>query len=253
MRILFIGDVYMEQGRIAFEKYFPQVKDQYKPQFVILNGENIANGNGVSEEIYKYLMTMGINVITLGNHAFSRKDAATVLEYPNITRPANYGKGAKGKEYVTMNFNGKTITVINLLGRVFMGDQIDNPFTKMDELLSKIQSDYIIVDFHAEATSEKTAMATYLDGRIDALLGTHTHVPTADACIMPKGMMYITDVGMTGVRFGVIGGSSEQAIRKFLTGVPERTVPETKGPLQFNAVFLDLANRKIEKITIFES
>lgn len=253
MRILFIGDVYMEQGRKALERYYQQVKDQYKPQFVILNGENIANGNGVTEEIYKYLMTLGVNVITLGNHAFSRKDAASVLEYPNIIRPANYGKGAKGKEYITLNFNGKTITVINLLGRVFMGDQIDNPFAKMDEILSQIQSDYIVVDFHAEATSEKTAMALYLDGRVDAMVGTHTHVPTADAQILPNGLLYITDVGMTGVRFGVIGGSKEQAIRKFLTGVPERTVPETNGPLQFNAVMLDLANKKIEKITIFES
>jgi hypothetical protein len=252
MRILFIGDVYMEPGRLALEKYYARVKDNYKPQFIILNGENIANGNGVSEAIYKDLMTIGVNVITLGNHAFSRKDASSVLMYPNIIRPANYGKGAIGKEYVTLNFNGKTITVINLLGRVFMGDQIDNPFSKMDELLSKITSDYIIVDFHAEATSEKTAMAHYLDGRVDALIGTHTHVPTADACILPKGTMYITDVGMTGVRFGVIGGSTEQAVRKFLTGVPERTVPETQGPLQFNAVFLDLANKKIEKITLYE-
>lgn len=176
-----------------------------------------------------------------------------MLEYPNIIRPANYGKGAKGKEYITLNFNGKTITVINLLGRVFMGDQIDNPFAKMDEILNQIQSDYIVVDFHAEATSEKTAMALYLDGRVDAMVGTHTHVPTADAQILPNGLLYITDVGMTGVRFGVIGGSKEQAIRKFLTGVPERTIPETNGPLQFNAVMLDLANKKIEKITIFES
>jgi 2',3'-cyclic-nucleotide 2'-phosphodiesterase len=252
MRILFIGDVYMEPGRLALAKFYNRVKDDYKPQFVILNGENIANGNGVSEAIYKDLMSMGVNVITLGNHAFSRKDAKEVLDLPNIIRPANYGKGTHGKEYITLNYNGKTINVVNLLGRVFMGDQIDNPFIKMDEILGKVNSDYVVVDFHAEATSEKTAMANYLDGRINALIGTHTHVPTADACIMPKGMMYLTDVGMTGVRFGVIGGSSEQAIRKFITGVPERVVPETSGPLQFNAVFMDLANKKIEKITIYE-
>lgn len=252
MRLLFIGDVYMEQGQKALQTYFYRVKDQYKPQFIILNGENIANGNGVSESIYKELMTMGIHVITLGNHAYSRKDAATVLSFPNIIRPANYGDGAKGKGYVTMNFNGKSITVINLLGRVFMGDQTDNPFTKMDAILKEINSDYIVVDFHAEATSEKTAMAAYLDGRVDALIGTHTHVPTADACVLPKGTLYLTDVGMTGVRFGVIGGQSQQAIRKFLTGVPERVVPETEGPLQFNAVYLDLAQKKIEKITLYE-
>ncbi len=252
MRILFIGDVYMDKGQEALNKYFYKVKEDYKPQFIILNGENIANGNGVSEAIYKELMTMGVNVITLGNHAFSRKDASEVLALPNIIRPANYGPGTKGKDYLTLNFNGKTITVINLLGRVFMGDQIDNPFLKMDELLTKIKSDYIIVDFHAEATSEKTAMACYLDGRVSALIGTHTHVPTSDASVLPKGTLYLTDVGMTGVRYGVIGGSAEQAIRKFITGVPERTVPEAKGPLQFNAVFLDLQAKKIEKITIYE-
>ncbi|MDD3126413.1 MAG: TIGR00282 family metallophosphoesterase [Candidatus Izemoplasmatales bacterium] len=252
MRILFIGDVYMEQGRKALVKYFETVKTNTKPNIIILNAENIADGHGITQEIYKQLMGMGINVLTLGNHAYTRRDCASVLELPNIARPANYGIGAKGKEYITLNYNGKTITIINLLGRVFMRDQIDNPFTKMDQLLEMVKSDYYIVDFHAEATSEKYAMANYLDGRVNALLGTHTHVPTADACVFPKGMLYISDVGMTGIKYGIIGGEIQQGIRKFLTGVPERVIPETTGLLQFNAVILDLDQKKIETINIFE-
>jgi hypothetical protein len=252
MKILFIGDVYMDQGRIAFEKYFNQVKNDYKPNIIIVNGENMASGNGLTEAIYKDLMTKGVHAITLGNHAFSRKDASSVLDYPNVCRPANYGPGTPGKEYVTINYNGQTITIINLLGRVFMRDQIDNPFTKMDELLSKIKSDYIIVDFHAEATSEKYALINYLDGRVNAVLGTHTHVPTADNIIFPKKTMYISDVGMTGVKYGIIGGEIKQGIRKFISGVSERTNPELSGPYQFNAVLLDFDKMKIERINIFE-
>lgn len=252
MRILFIGDVFMEPGRKALKKYFDRVKADYKPQIIVLNAENIATGNGISQEIYKELMEMGVHALTLGNHAYTRKDCGEVLELPNIARPANYGVGAKGKEMITLNFNGQKVTIINLLGRVFMRDQIDNPFTKIDELLAGIQSDYILVDFHAEATSEKYAMANYLDGRVNALVGTHTHVPTADACVFPKGMLYITDVGMTGVKYGIIGGEIKQGIRKFLTGVPERVNPELTGLLQFNAVLLDLDQKKIEAIHLFE-
>jgi len=252
MRILFIGDVYMEPGRTALAKYLETVKRQYKPQFIIVNGENIADGNGITEAIYKDLMAMGVHAVTLGNHAYTKKEALSLLETGNICRPANYGPGAKGKECLTVNFNGKKITVINLLGRVFMRDQIDNPFTKADQLLSNLDSDYVVIDFHAEATSEKTAMIQYLDGRVDAVVGTHTHVPTADACVYPKGTLYVTDVGMTGVRYGVIGGEVRQGIRKFLSGVPETVVPERFGPLQFNAVFLDLERRTIESVRIAE-
>lgn len=252
MKVLFVGDVYMEKGREAFEKYYPRVKEEYKPNIVIVNGENIANGNGLTEKIYKDLMVRGVHGITLGNHAFSQKNASEVLSYPNVCRPANYGKGTIGNEYITIRYNNETVTVINLLGRVFMRDQIDNPFTKMDELLEEIKSDYVIVDIHAEATSEKYALANYLDGRVDALVGTHTHVPTADNTRFPNGMLYISDVGMTGVNYSIIGGEIKQGIRKFLSGVPERVLPEKNGPLQFNAVLLDFDAKKIERINIFE-
>jgi metallophosphoesterase (TIGR00282 family) len=252
LKILFIGDIYNELGQKSFDKYFAQVKNQYKPNFIIVNGENIEKTNGLSEKIYKEYLSLGVNVFTLGNHAFSRKDFQEVLDLPYVVRPANYGKNTPGKEFVEIKYNDKKIAIVNLIGRVFMHDQTDNPFTKIDELLEKISSDYIIVDFHAEATSEKYAMAYYLDGRVDAVIGTHTHVPTADNIILPKGTLYISDVGMTGAKYGIIGGSVEQGIRKFITGMPERVKPETESILQFNAVLLDLYNRKIERINIFE-
>ncbi|MBN2540340.1 MAG: YmdB family metallophosphoesterase [Bacilli bacterium] len=252
MKVLFIGDVYMEQGRKAFDKYFDSVKAEYKPQFIIVNGENIADGNGLSESIYKDYLKRGVNVFTLGNHTFSRKDYPTVLAFPYVARPANYGPGTVGNEYVTYKYNDKTIVVVNLLGRIFMRDPIESPFLKMDALLKEIKADYIIVDIHAEATSEKLTLAHYLDGRVDAVIGTHTHVPTADDMILPKGTLYLSDIGMTGVKYGIIGGEVDQGIRKFITGVPERVRPEISGPLQFNAVFLDLERRMIKRINIRE-
>lgn len=252
MKVLFIGDVYMEQGRKAFDKYFASIKQEYKPHIIIVNGENISDTNGLSEEIYKDYLKRGVNVFTLGNHAFSRRDYPEVLALPYVARPANYGPGTLGNEYVEYNYNGTKIVVINLLGRIFMRDPIDNPFTKMDELLEKITADHIIVDFHAEATSEKIALAHYVDGRVDAVVGTHTHVPTADEMVLPRGTMYQTDVGMSGVKYGIIGGELDQGIRKFVSGVPERVRPEKSGLLQFNAVLLDLDNKKITRINIKE-
>jgi 2',3'-cyclic-nucleotide 2'-phosphodiesterase len=252
MKILFVGDVFMELGQLAFSKYFQQVKQDYKPNFVIVNGENIEKGNGLSLKTYKDYLSQGVNVFTMGNHAFSRNDYKEVLDLPYVVRPANYGKNTAGKPYVIVKYNDKLIAVVNLIGRIFMHDPTDNPFTKMDELLEEINADYIVVDFHAEATSEKYAMAYYLDGRVDAIIGTHTHVPTADNIILPKGTLYISDVGMTGAKHGIIGGNVEQGIRKFISGVPERVKPQEESILQFNAVFLDLENKKIERINIFE-
>lgn len=252
MKVLFIGDVYMERGRDAFERYFDQVKREYKPQIVIVNGENIADGNGLSETIYKDYLKKGVNIFTMGNHTFTRKDYPIVLNFPYVARPANYGPGTAGNEYVLYQYNDKIIAVINLLGRIFMHDPIENPFLVADRLLKEIKADYIIIDFHAEATSEKLALAHYLDGRVDAVLGTHTHVPTADNMVLPKKTLYITDIGMTGIKYGIIGGNIKQAIRKFISGVPERVRPEKEGKLQFNAVIMDLDLKTIKRINIIE-
>lgn len=252
MKVLFIGDIYMAEGRKAFDRYYDQVKQDQKPQLVIVNGENIADGNGLSETIYKDYLKRGVNIFTLGNHTFTRKDYPDVLALPYVARPANYGPGTPGNDYVLYKYNDKTVAVINLLGRIFMRDPIDNPLTKADQLLATIKADYIIVDFHAEATSEKLALAHHLDGRVDAIVGTHTHVPTADEMRLPGGTLYITDVGMTGVKYGIIGGEVAQGIRKFIRGVPERVKPETSGLLQFNAVIMDLDQKTIQRINIRE-
>lgn len=252
MKVLFIGDVYMEKGMESLKKYLPQIKRDYKPNLIICNAENIAKGNGLTKDIYKQLMGMGIHAVTLGNHTFSKREIVEFFDLPNIARPANYGNYDKGNKYITINYNSKKVTIINLLGRVFMRDLVECPFKTMDDLLKNIKSDYIIVDFHAEATSEKYALANYLDGRVNALVGTHTHVPTADNITFPKGMMYISDIGMTGVKYGIIGGEIAQGINKFLTGIPEAVRPQMTGPLQFNAVLMDFNLNKIEKINIFE-
>jgi metallophosphoesterase (TIGR00282 family) len=174
------------------------------------------------------------------------------MEDANIVRPANYHKDVPGKGVQILRFNDKTLAVVNMMGRIFMGDPLDNPFSKMDELLEDIEADYIVVDFHAEATSEKLAFGHYLDGRVDAVVGTHTHVPTADAMVLPNKTLYISDIGMTGAKFGILGGDKETILRKFTTGMPSRIKEDTSKTLQFNAVLLDLENHKIEAIQIHE-
>lgn len=252
MRILFIGDVFGTLGLKALDKYLPKLKEEHKPHLIFLNGENIDKGFGISEKIYKDLMKQGIRLITMGNHTFRNKQLFDFIEDSNIIRPANYDESVPGNGYKTIKFNDETITVVNLMGRVFMGDPLDNPFKVMDQLLDHISSDYVLVDFHAEATSEKIALAHYLDGRVTAVVGTHTHVPTADAFKLPKGTLYITDIGMTGAKYGVLGAEKDTQIKKFVTGLRGRVVEETNGPLQLNAVLIDTIQNQIKSINIYE-
>lgn len=252
MKVLFIGDVFGTRGLEALNKYLPQVKNEYRPNLIFLNGENIDKGFGISEEIYKELMTLGISVITMGNHTFSKRELLDFIDDSKIIRPANHHELIPGKGFITFNYNGKTVTVINLMGRIFMGDPLDNPFKKADEILSQITSDYIFVDFHAEATSEKIAMAHYLDGRVTAVVGTHTHVPTADAMVFPNQTMYITDVGMTGSKFGILGADKDIILDKFVRGMPQRIKEDLSEKLQFNAVVIDTDLKKINAINIYE-
>jgi metallophosphoesterase (TIGR00282 family) len=252
MRVLFIGDVFGTLGQKALEKYLPGLKKEYKPQVIFLNGENIDKGFGITESIYKNLMKQGVSVITMGNHTFRNKKIFDFIEDSNIIRPANYDDSVPGKGYITIKFNNEEVTVINLMGRVFMGDPLDNPFKKIDQVLDHISSDYIFVDFHAEATSEKIAFAHHVDGRVTAVVGTHTHVPTADAMILPKGTMYITDIGMTGAKYGVLGAKADNQVSKFITGLRGRVIEETEGPLQLNAVIIDTINNQIKQINIYE-
>lgn len=252
MKVLFIGDVFGTRGMEALNKYLPEIKKEHKPNLIFLNGENIDRGFGISEKLYKELMIMGINVVTLGNHSFSKKELVDFIEDSNIIRPANYNDSVPGKGYITVKYNDKTVTVINLMGRIFMGDPLDNPFKKADEILESINSDFIFVDFHAEATSEKIAMAHYLDGRVDAVVGTHTHVPTADAMVFPNKTMYISDIGMTGAKYGILGADKDIIINKFLNGLPQRIKESLSKELQFNAVIIDTVLNKIKSINIYE-
>ncbi len=252
MKVLFIGDVFGTKGMEALHNYLPKIKEEHRPNLIFLNGENCDRGFGISEAIYKELMKLGVKVITLGNHSFSKKELLEFIDDSNIIRPANYGDAVPGKGYITVKYNDLTVTVINLMGRVFMGDPLDCPFKKADEILEKLNSDYIFVDFHAEATSEKIALAHYLDGRVTAVVGTHTHVPTADAMVFPNKTMYITDIGMTGTKYGIIGANKDTILSKFLDGMKRRIKEDLSETLQFNAVIIDTDLLKITPINIYE-
>lgn len=252
MKVLFIGDVFGTKGLEALYKYLPQIKNDYKPNLIFLNGENIDKGFGISEEIYKELMTLGISVVTMGNHTFSKRELIDFIDDSKIIRPANHHEDIPGKGFITFKYNDKTVTVINLMGRIFMGDPLDNPFKVADEILENLNSDYIFVDFHAEATSEKIAMAHYLDGRVTAVVGTHTHVPTADAMVFPNQTMYISDLGMTGSKYGILGADKDIILDKFVRGMPQRIKEDMSEKLQFNAVIMDTDLVKINAINIYE-
>lgn len=252
MKVLFIGDVFGTLGQKAINKYLPKVKNEYKPNLIFLNGENIDKGFGISEEIYKDLMKMGINAITMGNHTFSNKELFSFIDSSNIIRPANYDESVPGVGHKTINYNGLKVTIINLMGRIFMGDPLDNPFKVIDTLLSELETDYIFIDFHAEATSEKIAFAHHVDGRVTGVVGTHTHVPTADTMTFPQGTMYVSDIGMTGAKYGVLGAMANTQVPKFITGLRGRITEELTGPLQFHAVIMDTDTKTIKGIHIYE-
>ena len=224
MKILVVGDLVGENGVEKLKNELPKIREKRKIDFVIVNAENSAGGMGISSSIFKELKKLNINAITMGNHTWGKKDIFTFIDDDKINRPANYSRGVVGKGYHIYSINNKKICVINLIGRTDMGVQSENPFNVVNDIIEEVNEkcDYIIVDFHAEATAEKIAMKYYLDGRITALFGTHTHVQTADEEITSKGMAYITDVGMTGPKNSVIGMDPDAALKRFLTSLPER-------------------------------
>lgn len=224
MNILFIGDVVGRPGRNHLSKNLQRIIKDNEIDFTIVNGENSAGGVGITRSTYEELLGMGVDMITLGNHSWAKKEIFDFIEESDrLVRPANYPKGTPGRGLRISEKDGKRIAVINLCGRVYM-DCIECPFRTADEVLENIkdQADIIIVDFHAEATSEKLAMGWYLDGRVKAVLGTHTHVQTSDERVLPGGTAYITDVGMTGPRDSILGVEKETVIRKFISGMPAR-------------------------------
>jgi len=252
MNVLFIGDIYGSLGRKTVNKLLPQLKRDYNVNIVIANGENAAHGRGITETMYKEFLKEGIHVLTMGNHTFDNRDIFNFIDKAkNLIRPANMDISVPGKGYSIFTYNDSKVAIINLIGRTYM-QPLDCPFRKFDEIYDKIKkiTPIIIVDFHAEATSEKIAFGYYVDGRATAVIGTHTHVPTNDFRLLPKETAYITDVGMTGPLNGVIGVNSENVINRFINGLPTRFNPVEDGETQLNAVLIsvDLKVNKAKSI-----
>ncbi len=237
MQVLAIGDVIGKPGRRAVQLLLPDLRRQYGLHLVIANAENIAGGLGATPDTARELLAAGVDVLTSGNHIWAQKEIIPCLdgELP-IIRPLNYPPGVPGHGYLIKG----SVMVVNLIGRTFIGD-FDCPFRAMDRLLSETGTipKTIIVDFHAEATSEKVAMGRYLDGRVSAVLGTHTHVGTIDAQILPQGTAYVTDIGMTGPMDSIIGDDAEAVLQRFLTNLPHR-LSVGKGKVLFTAIVVNI-------------
>lgn len=252
MKILIVGDVYSKLGRASLEENIKKIKDEQKINFIIINGENISHGKGMNYNHYKWLMSLGANVITMGNHTWNNRQIYDYIdEANNIVRPYNYKDEVPGKGYVTINYNGTKITVFQMLGRTFIDETNHCPFQKTIELLDEVKSDIYICDFHAEATSEKIAYGLYFDGKVNIIYGTHTHVQTNDNRILPNGTAYITDVGMTGPLDGVIGTKREIIFNRFLNNKREVFEPQDTGKKQFSAIIIEI-NEVTHKITSFD-
>ena len=224
MKILAVGDIVGDIGLNKLKELLPNIIEKENINFVIVNAENTSGGMGITIKDFNTLLKLKIDAITMGNHTWGKKDIFTFIDNPKLIRPANYSKGIPGKGYNIFNCKEKKIAVINLIGRTDMAVLSENPFTVAEELIKKLknEADIIIIDFHAEATAEKIAMKYFLDGKVNILFGTHTHVQTADEEITDKGMGYITDIGMTGPKNSVIGMEVKASIKRFLTSLPEK-------------------------------
>ena len=253
MKILAIGDLVGENGLAKLKKDLDNIQEAENIDFTIVNAENVAGGMGITIKIFQELKNMDIDVLTMGNHTWGKKDIFSFIDdEQRLVRPANYAEGLCGKGSILLNSNGKKIGIINLIGRVNMGGSYDSPFVAADREIEKLKSngaDIIIVDFHAEATAEKIALAYYLKEKVNMLFGTHTHVQTADEKIYDTGMGYITDVGMTGPKNSIIGMNVEAAMKRFLTQIPER-YSCAEGPSMLNGVVFELDEgcRKVTNI-----
>jgi metallophosphoesterase (TIGR00282 family) len=238
MLILAIGDIVGKPGRKAISQFLPGLRQQYGFELVMANGENAAGGIGLTPDTAQELLDAGVDVITSGNHIWAQKEIFPYLESQMpILRPLNYPPGVPGRGYLVI---GKA-AVVNIMGRTFIGN-LDCPFQAMDRLLGELKQKVIIVDFHAEATSEKVAMGRYLDGRVSAVLGTHTHVGTIDTQILAGGTAYVTDIGMTGPTNSVIGDDADAVLQRFLTGIHHH-LSVGKGKPVLNAVMVDIDDK----------
>ncbi|MEM6372486.1 MAG: TIGR00282 family metallophosphoesterase [Pseudomonadota bacterium] len=245
MKLLFLGDVMGRSGRQAITDHLPRLRQDWDLDFVVVNGENATSGMGLSGAHARSLLDAGADCVTLGDHAFDQKDMLQVIEAePRILRPLNFSKTAPGKgARVFKARSGKTVLVAQALGQVFMKRPFDDPFSALETVFRAHplggQADAIIVDFHCEATSEKMAMGHWCDGRASLMVGTHTHVPTADAMILPRGCAYLTDAGMCGDYNSVIGMQRDEPLRRFITGMPKDRFSPALGPATLSGVYVE--------------
>ncbi len=253
MNFLIIGDVVGKNGVECVKKNISKLKEQYHIDFTIANGENSADGMGITKNILKDFYSVGIDCVTMGNHTWGKKEIFSFIdEEERLIRPANYAEGLCGKGSTLLDCKGRKIGVINLIGRVNTGGSYDSPFTVADREIEGLKArgaEIIIVDFHAEATAEKLALAYYLKDKVNMFFGTHTHVQTADEKIYDSGMGYITDVGMTGPSHSIIGMNVEVAMKRFLTQIPER-YSAAEGDSMLNGVVFtfDEASKKVTNV-----
>lgn len=243
MRLLFVGDIVGKPGRACLEFVLSKLTETNEIDCIVVNGENAAGGMGITSLVFQELKRIGVDVVTGGNHIWDNKDIFNFIdEEPTLIRPANYPAGlTPGRGFtIFTTVNGLKIGILNLAGRVFM-QPLDCPFQRADEAIAHLKklTHMIVVDFHAEATAEKQALGWYLDGQVSAVLGTHTHVQTADERILPGGTAYITDAGMTGLHHSILGVDRDQALQRFLTQLPQR-FKISKGEMQCNGVLVDI-------------
>ena len=251
MNILVIGDIVGAPGMEALRRNISKLKQEFNIDFTIANGENSADGMGITLKILKDMYALGVDIVTMGNHTWGKKEIFSFIDDEDrLIRPANYTKGICGKGYTILPCKNMKIGVMNLIGRVDTGGSYDSPFEVADEEITKMKkegADIIVIDFHAEATAEKKALAYYLKDKVNILFGTHTHVQTNDDTIYETGMVYITDVGMTGPKDSIIGMAPEAALKRFLTQIPERYACASGEPM-LNAVVFEF-DEKAKKVT----
>ena len=255
MKILFVGEIVAKPGREIVQKFLPEIIKEHKPDVVFANCENLSGGRGITEEKIEQMKMAGIDYFTSGEHIFHEKGTTDFIENVPVLRPANYPKGTPGSGYKIIDLGRKgKVLLINLMGITSFGGKnsfLDNPFVRIDEILEETKNENIdakIVDFHAEATSEKYSMGFYLDGRVDAVLGTHTHVPTCDNMVLPKGTLYITDIGMCGAIDSSLGVKADITIKMFLTAMNQHFEWESAGRKAFRSVLLELQAKTIVRI-----
>lgn len=256
MKILFLGDISGKAGRLALKKALPGLRKKLKPDFVVANGENLAHGLGLTKRTFQEMIDLGIDLITSGDHVFDKEDILDTIKEPEtaVIRPLNYFTDTPGKGHFILTAGARRLLVVNLLGQIFMRDEVKNPYQVIEDLLedyalpeqaaaeSKEKVDAILVDFHAEATSEKKVLGWLLDGRVSAVLGTHTHVQTNDEAVLPNKTAYISDVGMVGVANSSLGLEFEAVLPSFLNDGPIKIKPAFGEPVEINGVLIDVDN-----------